>query len=81
MLLFFSKIAEGLRFESIGHSNTSFVNNFINCYFVAADALVIPCVTTVGGQPVRLYLVSDVILLGRATVGESTHDGELVNHK
>ena len=30
ILLFLSKIAENLRFESIDHSNASFVNDFIN---------------------------------------------------
>jgi hypothetical protein len=45
ILLFLSQIAENLRFESIDHSNASFVKNFINVSFVVADASVIPRVT------------------------------------
>jgi hypothetical protein len=45
ILVFLTQIAENLRFESIDHSNASFVNNFINVSFVVADASVIPPVT------------------------------------
>jgi hypothetical protein len=47
VLLLLSQISENLEFESIDHSNASFVNtsNFINASFVVADASVIPRVT------------------------------------